>query len=642
MALLLLLLFGSSNPHPAVKTIPLLSGTTITESIVIRRGTYRLPSDSNDGTRAVITIAGSNITVDFNGATLAGTPQDTPPDKRHGTAVRVTGANVTIKNARVRGYVIGLIARDAPGIRIVNSDFSYNWKQRLYSTPERESESDWLTFHHNEKDEWLRYGCGIYLRRSDGFEVRNVRVEGGQNGLMLVESNRGLAWNNSFSFLSGVGLAMYRSSNNRVMYNRIDWCVRGYSHGVYNRGQDSAGILVYEQSNNNLFAYNSVTHGGDGFFLWAGQTTMDTGNGGCNGNLVYGNDFSHAPANGIEATFSRNDFVNNLVMECWHGIWAGYSFESRFLDNYFAFNAVGIAIEHGQQNAIAQNTFYRDNEAILLWQTRTEDPNWGYPKHRDTRSRDYIIEHNLFSDISLNALNIRDTTGVLLTANTFRRNARVFKIESDARLALDGNWVLGPAEPIDSQQNVEVRTATMWVPPIEPAPPRLPATILPNGRSLIDYSDENRGAFDARWSPGLEGADAGKLRRLEGFTPPRLPGGSLPFLAAGHRRGRQYILVDEWGPYDFKSPILWPRLGGQADLKRFEILGPPGRWRLTALRGAGSISRRTGQVPGFVEVSGTTPDLRIELEYIGEAVLSPFGVRTAAGRPCRFGYPRPD
>ena len=31
------------------------------------------------------------------------------------------------------------------------------------------------------------------------------------------------------------------------------------------------------------------------FFLWAGQTTMDTGEGGCNDNtLIDGNDFSYA------------------------------------------------------------------------------------------------------------------------------------------------------------------------------------------------------------------------------------------------------------------------------------------------------------------------------------------------------------
>jgi hypothetical protein len=36
------------------------------------------------------------------------------------------------------------------------------------------------------------------------------------------------------------------------MHNRLDWNVRGYSHGIYARGQDSAGILCYEQSNDNI------------------------------------------------------------------------------------------------------------------------------------------------------------------------------------------------------------------------------------------------------------------------------------------------------------------------------------------------------------------------------------------------------
>jgi len=102
---------------------------------------------------------------------------------------------------------------------------------------------------------------------------------------------------------------------------------------VFTTGQDSAGILIYEQSNKNTFAYNSVTHGGDGFFLWAGQSTMDTAKGGCNDNVVYGNDFSHAPTNGIEATFSRNHFVNNLLRECWHGFWTGYSYDTLMSGN---------------------------------------------------------------------------------------------------------------------------------------------------------------------------------------------------------------------------------------------------------------------------------------------------------------------
>ena len=96
-----------------------------------------------------------------------------------------------------------------------------------------------------------------------------------------------MIYNNDFSFNSGIGIGLYRSSNNRIMYNRVIFNVRGYSHGVYNPGQNSAGMLVYEQSNNNLFYGNNVTHGGDGFFFWAGQTKKGNGQGGCNDNVLY-------------------------------------------------------------------------------------------------------------------------------------------------------------------------------------------------------------------------------------------------------------------------------------------------------------------------------------------------------------------
>ena len=91
---------------------------------------------------------------------------------------------------------------------------------------------------------------------------------------MMMECNDGLFYNNEINFNSGIGMGLYRSNRNRIMHNKLDWNVRGYSHGFYSRGQDSAGILVYEQSNENIFAHNSATHSGDGFFLWAGQTTM--------------------------------------------------------------------------------------------------------------------------------------------------------------------------------------------------------------------------------------------------------------------------------------------------------------------------------------------------------------------------------
>src|SRR5690606_4938527 len=240
--------------------------------------------------------------------------------------------------------------------------------------------------------------------------------------------NDGVIHSNQISFNSSLGIGMYRSSRNRVMHNRLDFNVRGHSEGVYNRGQDSAAILVYEQSNENIFAWNSATHSGDGFFLWAGRSTMDTGQGGCNDNLLFENDFSYAPTNGIEITFSRSQVIGNKLHGCWHGIWGGYSYETLILANDFARSEDGVSIEHGQNNSIMYNRFEEDQTAIRLFTRRPEDPNWGYPKFRDTDSHGYTIAQNEFINVG-SALFARDTKDIKGWGNTFQGVSTQFDLE---------------------------------------------------------------------------------------------------------------------------------------------------------------------------------------------------------------------
>ncbi|MCX6368222.1 MAG: right-handed parallel beta-helix repeat-containing protein [Armatimonadetes bacterium] len=547
---------------------------TITTSLKLKRGVFVLPEG--------ITITGNDIVVDFGGLTLRGTPQGIEPDKRAGVGVRVTGKNITLKNLNVHGYKVGVLARDCPGLVLENLDASDNWKQRLGSTLEKEDGADWMSFHQNEKDEWLGYGAALYLVGCDGFSVRQCKALRGQCGLMLTRCNHGLVAQNNFSFLSAIGLGMYRSSHNKILQNKIDWCVRGYSHGVYNRGQDSAGILIYEQSSENVFAYNSVTHGGDGFFLWAGQTTMDTGRGGCDDNLVYGNDFSHAPTNGIEATFSRNAFVNNVVLECWHGVWGGYSYDTKIVGNVFGFNAEAVAIEHGRDNVISENLFHRDLTGINLWKNATQDPNWAYVRKHETTSRDYDIAHNRFVGCT-KPLNIRATDSVREKANT-----------------------------IDTT--------------------RFAAVMQPSGNTIVATETDTKAyqkRFQLPWSP---------TATVPGIIAPApLPGAPMPFLPKNALRGRRYILVDEWGPYDFERPLLWPRGEGI-----YEILGPKGKWRLVSAEGA-TLSQTSGSVPGEVRLSveaGRVGTTKVELEYLGEATRDSGGTLTPKNTPVRFGFSR--
>jgi nitrous oxidase accessory protein NosD len=634
----LLMAASVSAVHAAPQKPPELTpGVVLNRSAKFAKGDYLLPGGTEDGNSGAVTIQGDNLTLDFGGATLRGTPATTEPDARKGCGLLVRGRNITIRNLRVHGYKLGLVARNAPGLKIENSDFSYNWKQRLKSTLEREDLSDWMSYHRNEKDEWLRYGAGIYLRGCPEFTVKGTRITGGQNGLLLMECDRGTVYNNDFSFLSSLGIGMYKSSENRILHNRVDWCVRGYSHGVYNRGQDSAGILIYEQSHKNVFAYNSVTHGGDGFFLWAGQSTMDTGKGGCNDNLLYGNDFSHAPTNGIEATFSRNVFANNLILECWHGVWGGYSYDTKILGNVFGLNAQAIAIEHGQNNTIAGNIFHRDLNAVTLWQNPTQDPNWGYAKFRDTRSRDYDIAGNLFSNITGEAMRVRDTVKVRVGEdNDFRDNAK--------HVVATGNT-----------EGLTLSKEAGGTPTGKPLPP----TMQPSGNVILGLDAETKeylARFKTDWKPfedprglmvvgrALTPAERRRTRYAEYYVP-RLDGGMDPFLKPGALRGRRYILVDEWGPYDFKRPLLWPRASGAKDasnIKRFEILGPKGKWKVRELSPGVTLSATSGAVPGVVTATlpggGKAANVKIALEYTGGETTDYRGVTTPAGKPVPFGY----
>ena len=396
--LLTFLLTGFPLFSQAQTALPLVKGMLLEQNTVIQSGVYPLKADTSLN-KALIRIQGSNITIDFSHAILDGSAQGSLPNQMRGLAIYIVpgSKNITIKNLAIKGYQIAILANSVQGLTIQDCNLSYNYRQQLHSQWNKEDISDWMSFHHNEKDEWMRYGAAIYLKNCSDAKVYGNTVTGGQCALLMTNCNKGQIYDNDFSFNSGLGIGMYKSSFNQVYHNKLDYNVRGSSFGFYRRDQDSAGILVFEQSSENVFAYNSVTHGGDGFFLWAGQTTMDSAKGGCNHNLLYGNDFSFAPTNGAELTFSTNTVLHNRFEGCDHGIWAGYSYSSDFSDNVFVRNRTGIAIEHGQNINIALNQFLEDGTAIKLWSREKQPANWAYANLCNTQSKNYWITSNRFS-----------------------------------------------------------------------------------------------------------------------------------------------------------------------------------------------------------------------------------------------------
>jgi parallel beta-helix repeat protein len=554
-------------------------GFKITKSIVVKTKVYQFDAFDNTD-KSILIIEGNNIIVDFKNATLKGSNTKKDPDEFFGVAVLIQNSkNVTIKNLKVRGYKIALIARNTEGLVIDNCDLSYNYRQHLNSTQEKEDLSDWMSYHQNENDQWLRYGAAIYLRGCNNAIVRNCKVTGGQNALMMMECNEAMIYNNDFSFNSGIGIGMYKCSNNKIMYNRLIFNVRGYSEGVYNRGQDSAGILVYEQSNNNLFYKNNVTHSGDGFFLWAGQTTMDNGQGGCNDNIIAGNDFSYAPTNGVEVTFSRNTITDNRISECDNGIWGGYSYQTIITNNKFRNNKRAIAIEHGQDNRISYNIFYGDKQALQLWGRAEQPSDWGYAKYRDTKSHSYII-----------------------ASNNFSRNETIFNLNRTDSLNIFNN--------IYSGYETLYKTDTT----------------VTNLDTLV-YDELS-----------IELSKDQELRIPEVEKP------ANPFKNVSSFAGKKNILITEWGPYDFRSPVIWnTNPTDTSGIMKFDLLGPKGAWKLKKLKGVKNLSATNGGLPASItaEVIKAEPtDILIELEYTGEAITTQKGISIAKGKPIIFSYSR--
>ncbi|MEZ4941632.1 MAG: right-handed parallel beta-helix repeat-containing protein [Saprospiraceae bacterium] len=607
---------GDGGEVTQTPEIELKPGLTITQSCRIKPGAYRFEAPAAPGT-PLITIAGNDITVDFQDARLQSTADPTRPDQFTGLAIEIQGQNITLKNAQVRGFKIALLAQNSAGLTIENSDFSYNYRPRLRSVREREDFSDWLSYHQNDQNEWQRYGAGIYLDSCAGATVRNCRITGNQNALLMTRCTDGLFYNNSFQFNSGLGIGLYRSSRNRVMHNRLDWNVRGYSHGFYQRGQDSAGILCYEQSNENLFAFNSATHSGDGFFLWAGQTTMDSGQGGCNDNVIFGNDFSHAPTNGVEVTFSRNRVQGNLLRECTYGIWGGYSFGSVFMGNYIADCRTGIAIEHGQDNVIRQNYFEADSIGIRLWARAEQPADWGYAQNRDVRSRDALIDRNVF-------LRVRKPLRISASQNIAVNGENLFTgyetlLETPApneNLTFLRNDIFGSTAQIER----------VW------AQPEISAA-----RSL-NFSHPDKQPRNP-YAP-LE-IPYGELKE-----PDSLPGGINAGLPPNYPRGRRYIFVDEWGPYDFLRPkaILTEHTEApEGNSCVLNLYGPPGQWKISGKQGIAAVDQESGAMPATIRLTAdaVADAIWLEFEYVGALEITDvFGQTIPAGQPYRFSFER--
>jgi nitrous oxidase accessory protein NosD len=542
--------------HAFAEEIKLDHAATIDKTTIVAPGTYRIADASGDG---AIHIKGNDLVVDFQGAELDGSLPGQTPEEFSGTGIVLEGRNITLKNAKVRGYKVAIHAKNCLGLVIEDTDISGNYQKHLLSTPEAEDESDWIFGHQNDEHEWLaNYGMGLYIEKSDDVTVRRVKARHGQNGIGIDRVNRSKFYDNDCSFLSSWGFAMWRSDQNVITRNAFDFCIRGYSHGVYNRGQDSAGIFMFEQNHGNIIAENSVTHGGDGFFGFAGLEALgdnkapadfDYHRAGNNDNLLIGNDFSYASAHGIEMTFGfGNRYIDNRVVgNCICGVWGGLSQDTLIAGNRFEDNGEmgyglergGVNIDSGRNNRIVGNVFRNNRCGVHLWGPPSADfmkKPWAIANR--PASEDNIIAGNTFDGDQI-ALHLRGKNeNTLFADNEIKNINKVLEISGESQ--------------------------------------------------VIRKADEK-----VEWKR------------------PQYPiyGETKPVGARRQLAGRQNIIMTEWGPYDFSQPEVYPvRLTG-SDKATFKVLGPSGEFSLGKTEGNVEILPHGGTLPATVTVTATKPGL---------------------------------
>ncbi|MBL9120223.1 MAG: right-handed parallel beta-helix repeat-containing protein [Phycisphaerae bacterium] len=520
----------------------------IRESCRVSFGGRPIRDENGNG---VLQIVGSNITVDCLTTTLYGADPAAALDTLSGTGIVVTGTNVVLKNAVVRGFRCGVLATGSTGSTFERLTLSDNVATRLLSTPRGEDGADWLWPHENDSREWVtRYGAGLCIERSNGVTVRDVTVRRTQNGIILDRVNESRIYDCDASFLSGWGLAMWRSSGNVVCRNAFDFCIRGYAHGSYNRGQDSAGILLFEQCSKNTIALNSITHGGDGIFGFAGKealgerTTPETAapdfckQRGCNDNIIVGNDLSFAAAHGLELTFSfgnviaQNTFDGNGIC----GIWGGYSQSSLITQNVFTANGGGagdapgkglgeggaIDIEHSTANRIDSNIFRKEGVAIELWWDEDKALLSGpWAKANGAESRDNIVIRNTFEECGT-ALALRETKGTHFAENL-----------GEAKVVHDDVSELAPSDALPE------------------------AAVVPTVAELAA----------------------------------KLPGIATPIGVHRKLGGREAIRMTAWGPWDGKTPLLVLE-SADPDLHNWRLFGAE-KFKGSEVAGGGSLRVHT-------------------------------------------------
>ncbi len=425
-------------PIPVIDWTPvgphaLQGGTRLTP------GSHLVPS--SEGQPCLLIENQSGVEFDLAGAELRGAALGEDLDTLTGIGILVRNCrDVTIKGGSLGGWKTCILVEDSSGVVLEDLSFDGWYGMRLLSSSVAEDTADWLRPFENDEGQWQQqYGAAISLTRATQAIIRRCRGRHGQNGILFSGVEGARVYDNDFSFMSGWGLGLWRSSQNTITRNLFDFCVRGHSHGTYWRGQYSAGILFSESSCENVVAFNSATHGGAGVFLHGGHDltrglARDRGEiaKGCDNNVFWGNDLRHAVVNCFEENFCTGNLIvqSRLSGSHQYGIWGDYSSSLAVVGNEIHdTRGVGISIEQGQDCVVADNDLARNDLALKLsWEEDPKMMDGPLGEQRDTSSRDHWIGLNRFKSNDQDLL-LRKSSGIVFANNDFEGDGEDLDLE---------------------------------------------------------------------------------------------------------------------------------------------------------------------------------------------------------------------
>lgn len=354
--------------------------------------------EANPPAGAVIEIRTDGVTLDLSGVVLDG-------ERNGGVGIWVHDCkDVTIANGIVIGFHYGIRADNVNNLTIRGCVVSDNTNLL---------DAGWLPDIGAPMEKG--FGGGIYLYGVRDSVIENNQTGNNFNGISLVRSDRNLVSGNNASYCGNVGIYLLRSSHNEVSDNHAEHCIR-YTDRFWCDTADSAGILLEDGSNHNRITGNALRYSGDGFFIRGhhGEPSND--------NFVARNDASHSPNNAFEAVFSSgNVFEDNVANFSNYGFWLGYSTNSTVRSNEIRANRFdGIAIEHGQGNAIQGNRIVENRNGIRLWSDparQTRDAAGGPRRH-------YRISGNRIAASRECGIFVTDDHDLALEGNKYERNVR--------------------------------------------------------------------------------------------------------------------------------------------------------------------------------------------------------------------------